>query len=125
MTQSNNEPKDEREFRDGRTLGEMMADGDFQLTSDGATFVVPAQEPEPVEPPFNSMAITALVTGVISLVFGLVSPLAIWFGIKALKQIEQTSERGKPLAIAGIVLGGIMLTLIVVLLVLVAIANLA
>lgn len=120
MTRPNNQP----EFRDGRSIREMMADGDIQFTTDGATFSAPAQEPEPVDPPMNSMAITALVTGVISIFFGLVSPLAIWFGVKSLKQIKQTSERGKPLAIAGIVLGGIMLTLIVVLLVLVAVANL-
>jgi len=55
----------------------------------------------------NAFAITALVLGILP---GAV--LAIVFGVLALRQIRRTGDRGKGMAIAGIVLGGVWTLLI-------------
>src|SRR5262245_4601418 len=53
--------------------------------------------------PYNTLAILALVLGVMVL-----PPLGIYFGHKAQQQIAQTGERGVELAKAGVVVGWIL-----------------
>lgn len=63
---------------------------------------------------FNKLAIVSLVVGILW-VGGLGAILALILGIVGLKQIKRSGQRGKGLAIAGIVLGCLgVLTLIVV-----------
>ena len=57
-------------------------------------------------PPYNTLAILALVLGVMVL-----PPLGIYFGHKAQEQIAQTGERGVELAKAGVVVGWILTSL--------------
>lgn len=59
----------------------------------------------------NSMAIVALIA---ALAF---APLGIVFGHIALSQIRRTDEEGKPLAIAGLVIGYVFTALLVVVIV--------
>ena len=54
-------------------------------------------------PPYNTLAILALVLGVMVL-----PPLGIYFGHKAQEQIAQTGERGVELAKAGVLVGWIL-----------------
>ncbi len=61
---------------------------------------------------FNEMSI---ITGILCLVF---TPAAFVTGIIALKQIEKSKERGKGIAITGIVLGGIFLALVAIIFIL-------
>lgn len=58
-------------------------------------------------PATNTMAILALVLGII------IAPLGIVFGFIARSQIKQTGESGDGLALAGIIIGGIFTLLIV------------
>jgi hypothetical protein len=57
-------------------------------------------------PPYNTLAILALVLGAMVL-----PPLGIYFGHKAQQQIAQTGERGVELAKAGVVVGWILTAL--------------
>lgn len=61
---------------------------------------------------FNEMSI---ITGILCLVFPFA---ALITGIIALKQVEKSGERGKGLAITGIVIGGIMVAIVAILFVL-------
>lgn len=69
----------------------------------------PPQQPYgygPPKPPNSGMAIASLVCGILW-GFGVFSLVALILGIVSLNQIKQRGEGGKPMAIAGIVLGGI------------------
>ncbi|MGW0735141.1 DUF4190 domain-containing protein [Streptomyces sp. NPDC002851] len=55
-------------------------------------------------PPVNGLAITSLVLG---LLCGLLAPLGLIFGLVSLSQIKKRGERGKGMAIAGVVLSSI------------------
>jgi len=54
----------------------------------------------------NGLAIASLVLGLVW-IFWLGSALALVFGLISLSQIKRNNQRGRSLAIAGIVLGGI------------------
>ncbi|OKA15859.1 hypothetical protein BS618_07675 [Rhodococcus erythropolis] len=58
-------------------------------------------------PRTNSMAVAALVLGIV------IAPLAIPVGHIARSQIKRTGEQGNGLALAGLILGYIFLSLIV------------
>ncbi|PZF82674.1 DUF4190 domain-containing protein [Jiangella anatolica] len=70
------------------------------------------QYPWPAEqqpkPGVNGLAVAALVLGIIA-----IFPLAIIFGIIALVQISRTGQKGRGLAIGGLVTAGLWLALIV------------
>lgn len=72
------------------------------------------KEPKPTKPPFNYYAKWALIIGLISLlgspiiIPGALAPLALFLGIKSLKQIRKKTERGKAFAILAIVIGAIL-----------------
>ena len=71
----------------------------------------------PAAPPNNALAIWALVTGILSLVCccGLLAPVSIVLGAIALSQIKQDpSQRGKGLALAGLLIGCFVLLLNVI-----------
>ena len=75
-------------------------------------FGYPPQFYAPVMPRNNPFAITALVCGIVQFLLGLLvvgnilgAIPAIVFGSIALKQIKLRGERGRGLAIAGLVLG--------------------
>ncbi|MFI0722339.1 DUF4190 domain-containing protein [Streptomyces sp. NPDC021224] len=59
----------------------------------------------------NGISIAALVTGIIPCTFF----LGIIFGLVGIKQVKQRGERGKGMAISGVVLGGVWAALIAVL----------
>ncbi len=61
----------------------------------------PAGYPQPVSRGTNTMAILALVFGI------LIAPLGLVFGFVARSQIKKTGEDGDGLALAGIIIGGI------------------
>lgn len=60
---------------------------------------------------FNEMAI---VTGVLCVVF---TPAALITGIISLRQIKKSNERGRGIAITGVVLGGAIMALFALLLI--------
>ena len=94
--------------------------------------VVPAWQPPPAplayaSAPQQSLAVTSLVLGVVSITVGLccyvgvlTSPIAIGLGIFALVQIKNnpTQYAGRPFAIAGIVTGALyfVVTVLIILL---------
>lgn len=62
--------------------------------------------PTSVRPPLNGFAVTSLVLGILSGTL-----LAIIFGVIAVRRINRRGERGRGMAIAGIVLGCVWLVL--------------
>ena len=60
------------------------------------------------EKKFNKNAICSIICSIISIViFWWLSIAGLGFGIKALKEIKKTNEKGKLLAIVGIIIGTI------------------
>jgi Domain of unknown function (DUF4190)/Septum formation len=64
-----------------------------------------------VPPGTNGFAIASLIFGIIPMCAGL---LAVIFGIVGLNQVRRTGQKGKGLAIAGLVLGGLWIAAIAV-----------
>jgi hypothetical protein len=93
---------------------EPRAAWDFQQLSSGYGQPPPVGTSGPrVAPPSSStsgMAVTAFVLGLLGVV-GISAILGIVFGAIALRRIRGTLQRGKGLAIAGIVLGSVWLAL--------------
>ncbi len=56
--------------------------------------------------PFSTLAVAAFVTSLIW-VWGVTSLVAILLAVRALRQLKTSGERGRPLAIAAIVIGAI------------------
>ena len=57
---------------------------------------------------FNKNTIIGFIFGLISIYFSLAiitGPLAIIFSVKALRQIKITNEKGKEIALIGLILG--------------------
>jgi hypothetical protein len=85
--------------------------------------------PPPVAPPVipetktNVLSIVSLVTGILGLVTaccsGILAPAAVITGWIGLAQIKKTGEKGKGMAIAGLITGGINLLITCVILVLI------
>jgi hypothetical protein len=69
----------------------------------------PWPPPASYRPRLNGFAVASLVLGILS-----GSLLAIIFGVIALRQINSRGDRGRGMAIAGIILGSIWLLLVVV-----------
>ena len=55
----------------------------------------------------NGLAIAALVTGLVGILFGLAGPVAVGLGIAALVQIRRRQESGTAQAVVGLVLGSL------------------
>jgi hypothetical protein len=62
----------------------------------------------------NGLAIAALICGLAGFVVGCTAPLAIIFGFVARSQIKKTHEEGNGMAIAGIVLGAVVIVALAV-----------
>lgn len=69
--------------------------------------------------PWNGFAITSLVLGIVW-IYWIGSLLAVIFGVIALRQITERRERGRGMAIAGVVLGSLFLIVLVVVIIVVA-----
>jgi hypothetical protein len=68
----------------------------------------------------NGLAIASLVVGIVSFFIGLygaVGVVAIILGVIALRQVRERGQRGRGLAIAGIILGAVGAILTIVFLV--------
>jgi hypothetical protein len=68
--------------------------------------------PYPVQAPMSGLAIASFVLSLVWL-GGLGSILALLFGLVALRQIKQTGQRGRGFAIAGVVISGVTILLLV------------
>ncbi|WP_305093539.1 DUF4190 domain-containing protein [Prescottella sp. R16] len=81
------------------------------------------QHPVPVGT--NGLAIGSLIASSLGFFYGFPALVGIVLGVLALGQIKRTGQQGRGLAIAGIVVGGVFVTLFLVFLifVLVAVAN--
>lgn len=81
------------------------------------------QHPYPPLPPgINGMAVASLVTSILGVAMCfLPSMLGLVFGLVALNQIKTTGERGRGMAIAGAIIGGVVTALGAVWLVLVVV----
>jgi Domain of unknown function (DUF4190) len=72
------------------------------------------EQPPPQRAGMNGMAVASLVCSlfgwlcVVGPLFGLI------FGFVALNQIKQTGQRGRGMALAGVILGGILVVLVIV-----------
>ncbi len=67
----------------------------------------------------NRLAIASLVCSVVGLLCGIIGPVVgIVLGVIALNQIKQTGQAGRGLALAGIILGAVLLALGVISLIL-------
>jgi hypothetical protein len=73
----------------------------------------------PYQTPWNGFAITSLILGIVW-IYWIGSLLAVIFGIIALSQISERHDRGKGMAITGIVLGGLLLVGLIVLVIVAA-----
>ncbi len=65
-------------------------------------------KPEQTTQRFNKNSIIGFVFGLISAYFSLAiitGPLAAFFSIKGIRQIKMTNEKGKKLALIGLILG--------------------
>lgn len=71
----------------------------------------------PPSAPTNGMAIASLVCGVLGLAVGITFIPAIICGHSSIKQIKQTGEGGRGLAVAGLVLGYLVFALFLLLVV--------
>jgi hypothetical protein len=71
-----------------------------------------APYPYPVAAPFNGLAIASFVLSLVWL-YGVGSILALVFGLVALRQITRTGQRGRGLAIAGVVISAVTILLLV------------
>lgn len=67
--------------------------------------------------PTNTLAVASLVLGIFW-IFGIGSALALIFGYVARAQIRKSGERGDGMAIAGVVLGWVGVTTMIVIIVL-------
>ncbi|MBC9954265.1 DUF4190 domain-containing protein [Leucobacter sp. cx-42] len=73
----------------------------------------------PMQPRLNTMALISLILGIVGLfVFGIPAVVAVVLGHIALSQIKKRGERGRGLAIAGLVTGYVSIVLWAILLVL-------
>jgi hypothetical protein len=83
-----------------------------------------AAYPVMAPPRTNGLAVASLVLGILSLCYGITSPLALIFGYRGKRQIDQSggTQGGRGMAIAGIVLGWIGAVFLVLLIVLIAVA---
>ncbi|WP_215394780.1 MULTISPECIES: DUF4190 domain-containing protein [unclassified Leucobacter] len=73
----------------------------------------------PMQPRLNTMALISLILGIVGLfVFGIPAVVAVVLGHIALSQIKKRGERGRGLAIAGLVTGYVSIALWAILLVL-------
>jgi hypothetical protein len=61
----------------------------------------------------NRMAVASLLCSSIGWLFIIGPLLGLIFGFLALNQIKQTGQRGRGLAIAGIVIGGLLVAIII------------
>ncbi len=61
----------------------------------------------PVAPPTEGLAIASLVLSCASFLVGVTAPVGLGLGIAALRRIGRTGAQGRGLAIAGIIVGGI------------------
>lgn len=79
----------------------------------------------PVPVGTNGLAIGSLIASSLGFFYGLPAIVGVVLGILALGQIKRTGQQGRGLAIAGIVVGGVFVVLILAFLVvfLLAIAN--
>lgn len=77
----------------------------------------PVLDEDHPEAPYNDLAIAALCCGVGGWLIPLALPAAIVMGIIALNQIRISGERGRGMAIAGIVLGLLPFALLILLVV--------
>lgn len=85
----------------------------------GASPPAGPQPPGPQPPaPTSRLAIASLVTGVLALV-----PLAIGFGIAALRRIPRRGQSGRPLAIVGLLLSALWMVGLVTILLIAALAG--
>ncbi len=67
--------------------------------------------------PINKMSIVSLILGIVSLklnFLGILSLLTIIFSIISIIQIRKTKERGLPIAIAGLILGVLITTILLI-----------
>ncbi len=68
----------------------------------------------PAPPPVDGLAIASIITsGAGAVSVGLTGPVGLGLGIAALRRIHRTGGRGRGLAIAGVVVGGVMTLLLV------------
>lgn len=75
--------------------------------SQAQSWYPPGLYPPPQQPPVNGLAITSLVLGLVCCLPG----VGLIFGAVALRQIGRKGERGKGLAVAGVVLSSLGLAL--------------
>ena len=67
--------------------------------------------PPPPSSTTNPMAIASLVSSLVGWICGIGPILGIIFGVIALNQIKQTGQGGRGLALAGLIIGGVEIAL--------------
>jgi hypothetical protein len=74
-------------------------------------------------PRTNGLAVASLVLGILAMCYGITSPLALIFGYRGKRQIDESggAQAGRGMAIAGIVLGWIGAVFLVALIFLIAV----
>ena len=91
------------------------------VESPGMRRPVPPARP-PADVPTNGMAISSMVLGIVWAGW-IGSILAVVFGHVALKQIELTGQGGRGMAVAGLVLGYLGLSVLVLIMVIIAVGS--
>jgi len=107
----------------GRSTWQQQAPPHARTAPGTAAFPPPAAGPASPHPPphrrsffadNNSLAISALLVSLIGLPCLIGSPVGIVLGVMALKQINQTGENGRGMAISGIAIGTLALVITVI-----------
>jgi hypothetical protein len=90
-------------------LAELVAD--LPAGPSGTVMHYPAApQPPPAPPTVNYLAVASLICGLAEIpTLGLSAVPAVVLGYMARKQIHETGERGEGLAVAGLILGGIVI----------------
>ena len=81
----------------------------------------PVYNPPPVQPPYNGMSIEGFVLSCVSMVlccFPITAIIGLILSVVSLPQMTKTGDRGKGLAIAGLILNGLVILFWIVMLIL-------
>lgn len=80
----------------------MLYDQQHHPEYTGRSYTVPTRDS-----PLNSLAIASMVVSLLSLLISILAPIGAIMGHVALRQIDRYNERGRGMAMTGVIIGWI------------------